>query len=444
MSADTTAEELVQVIRIKAPSCAYITPNDIILQVPTATSESIKADVTFKKIRDAREAKKNLVGQLFGGFTLEIDYSLGRPNRTIWVGGVSSATTDEALKTHCATYGVVERIEVVRKAGGNPPMHGLGNAFVTFATLSEATAAVEGIKALGRLKENVLKAGYATSEVGLGKEKAIESKLDARGLIEHGRIEERRRADSADSRDRPMPPLDTGRRPMGDREWDDRDRGREMIFQVPPADRAEVEDAMARNLRYFLVTRIYSIKDIDDIHATAARIGPHTRAYMVSITLIARHRPTGFILTLLLLFNPQAEPRPPSHPLDPPFPGAIGLRFQHVEDACRCFVAIRELDYRLRLGLQCFLMPPGYRPPEEELARERGIGMSNDRDRDAYRMNDRPRDRGMPMEHRPHWERGPPMGGGPSNEREFAGRVKRERDRDMDGPGPRAPQRPRY
>ena len=100
--------------------------------------------------------------------------------------------------------------------------------------------------------------------------------------------------------------------------------------------------------------------------------------------------------------------------------GAVGLRFQFVEDACRCFVEVREMDYRLRLNLECDLMPPGYVPGGGGRERER----ERERERDAY-APDHPRAAGR-------YSPPPPSHRGP---------VKRERE--AEGPPLRAP-RPRY
>ena len=69
-----------------------------------------------------------------------------------------------------------------------------------------------------------------------------------------------------------------------------------------------------------------------------------------------------------------ADPRPARDSRDGPImplPGAVGLRFQHVEDACKAFILVRELDYQHRLGMECYLMPAGYRPPGAEDPRDR-------------------------------------------------------------------------
>jgi len=96
----------------------------------------------------------------------------------------------------------------------------------------------------------------------------------------------------------------------------------------------------------------------------------------------------------------------------------VGLRFQYVDDACRCFVRVREMDFRLRLGFECYLMPPGYVPRVGGDDRDAGstsgsIGSGGDQGR-------------------------PPLAA-----QQGPGRGKRDREPGGDGPS-RSQQRPRY
>ena len=276
-------------------AAAYLSPADVVLKrLPRGGpdgSECATAEIFFKKIEDARRAKQALQGQNFGGYVLEIEYALGRPARTLWIGYLLPATTEEALRAHCEQYGPLERFELKRKGsgGGTAGSASQSTALVSYKDQVTATRAVEAMRALGRLGNNLLRIVYASPDGQQGNSKR-EPAAGANGAArtndstprerdrerERERERDRERGDFPPAHGYAEPPL-----PLQPQQ--------QPTFHIPPADRAAVEEALANGLRYFLAINVLSPKDIDDIHAIALRVGPHTPAYLVRLVHIASH-----------------------------------------------------------------------------------------------------------------------------------------------------------
>ena len=258
MLTDTTPEELVEVIKLKVESCRNLLPHDVTMAFSSREGvDCATAEVYLENPGVAIEVRKSLEGQLFGGFTLELEYVLGPIGRTMFVGGISGSTTlsDKTLRAFCEKHGPIERMDV---------QYARGYALVMFKELNHAIQAVEALRAVGKLGNNLLRVTFANPD-------GSEARPRRPGL----------RGDPRD-RDREMPERERER---------ERDFGRAInppapLRDVPAADRAAVDEAMKHGLRYFLVANVLSPRDIEAVHSEASRCGTFEPAFIVSLPLI--------------------------------------------------------------------------------------------------------------------------------------------------------------
>jgi len=272
LPSDTSATEIAAVIKSYVPLCDYTMPEHIDLSMGRSDTgaEVVVAEVLLRKPHDANAVKQKLQGEVFGGFTLDIDFCTGKPWSTIWL-GVPVDSTDESVKAICAPYGRVLEINTSRKRKEEGKSR---SAFVTFSSVFEARAAMEGLtRAAGG--EGKAKVGYAIGEVeGSGQPPNADQMKPATAVVPRRGSNEREWG--ADSRDRDR-----------DRERD-RNLERERIVKaaVPPPDHDAVDKALTDGLRYLLLTNVLGPTEVEDLCDVALRSGPHMLAFIVRIWLI--------------------------------------------------------------------------------------------------------------------------------------------------------------
>lgn len=115
---DVLADELLRLLQ-KTTGCDYLEAKDII--IPRTTKQPAGAGahayVNFQHIRDARKSRNDLNGKIFGGRPLEIEYSLGRPNNSVWIGAVPPELSEDQINACMRKFGPVSRIDLKRGRG---------------------------------------------------------------------------------------------------------------------------------------------------------------------------------------------------------------------------------------------------------------------------------------------------------------------------------------
>lgn len=168
---DVTTNELLILLR-KTSGCGYLDNKDVIIPpshrqfkdpAAQAKAEAIggHAYVNFQHIKDARLVRNELNSKMFGGRALEIEYSLGRPNRSVWIGAVPAELTQEQIERCMQRYGPVQRIDLRRRK-----FAGDAFAFAVYDRIEDAIEAVKSMAELGNLIEgHKVRIGFSSSSV---------------------------------------------------------------------------------------------------------------------------------------------------------------------------------------------------------------------------------------------------------------------------------------
>jgi hypothetical protein len=166
---------------IRNTGCNYLEPKDV--TIPPATKRttstfattssttlsttsagagveepSAHAYINFQHIKDSRNARNKLNGQIFGGRTMEIEYSLGKPSRVVWVGGIGNSITPADIEAKLRVFGRLDKVDLKRRK-----VTGDAFAFVEFENVQDAVKAVKTLKGSALIRGINVRVGFSSS-----------------------------------------------------------------------------------------------------------------------------------------------------------------------------------------------------------------------------------------------------------------------------------------
>jgi hypothetical protein len=142
---DTRLEELLTLLQTES-GCKYLVLADIVIpfihKKKDDESPACHAFINFQRIEDARHTRNILNGQLFGGKNLEIEFSVGKPNKVVWIGGMNAECllTEKDISNRMSFFGPVAKIDLQKNKIKNKCF-----CFVEFDWIEDAKYCVKSI-----------------------------------------------------------------------------------------------------------------------------------------------------------------------------------------------------------------------------------------------------------------------------------------------------------
>ncbi|CAN1146505.1 Flowering time control protein FPA [Linum perenne] len=103
----------------------------------TAYSSRSYAFVFFKRVEDAKAAKDALQGAVLRGVALKIEFARpAKPNKSLWVGGISPSLSKQQLEEEFQTFGKIEEFKFLRDRN---------TAFIEYIRLEDAVEAMKSM-----------------------------------------------------------------------------------------------------------------------------------------------------------------------------------------------------------------------------------------------------------------------------------------------------------
>lgn len=142
---DTRLEELLTLLQSES-GCTYLELADIVIpflhKKKDDESPACHAFINFRRIEDARNTRNILNSQLFGGKILEIEFSVGKPNKVVWIGGMTAdcELTEKDISNRMIFFGPVVKIDLRKDKIKNKCF-----CFVEFEYLEDAKYCVKSI-----------------------------------------------------------------------------------------------------------------------------------------------------------------------------------------------------------------------------------------------------------------------------------------------------------